>query len=131
MRLQLREHVRSTGKLSGGARVPDCSARLSAPSRMFSSSAVKLELGGARNPLDLMSENHAAQLIANGQAVSLVGELDFAKATDQLNNYLTAIKGSYHIYGRMKQLSLVDVIRGRAHGDAIRRTHSRLPGRPV
>ncbi len=40
MRLRLRKHVRSTGKLSGGARVPDCSARLSAPSRIFSKRAL-------------------------------------------------------------------------------------------
>lgn len=68
------------------------------------------DLGGAQNTLDLMSENHSAQLVANGQAVSLVGELDFAEAMDQLNNYIAATKGSYAIYTRMKQLSLFDAI---------------------
>ncbi|ACA93815.1 MULTISPECIES: flagellar hook-associated protein FlgL [Burkholderia cepacia complex] len=68
------------------------------------------DLGGAQNTLDLMSENHSAQLVANGQAVSLVGELDFAEAIDQLNNYIAAVKGSYAIYTRMTQLSLFDAI---------------------
>ncbi|WP_175885445.1 flagellar hook-associated protein FlgL [Burkholderia sp. BCC0044] len=74
------------------------------------SSAKIAQLGGARNTLDLVNENHEAQLVANGQAASLVGELDFAEAMDQFNNYVTAIKGSYQIYGRMKQLSLFDAI---------------------
>ncbi|CAJ0819377.1 flagellar hook-associated protein FlgL [Ralstonia flaminis] len=67
-------------------------------------------LGGAQNTLQLMDDNHSAQLIANGQATQLVGELDFAEAYDQLNNYIAAMKGTYQIYGRMKQLSLFDAI---------------------
>lgn len=73
-------------------------------------SAKIAHLGGAQNTLDLMAENHAAQLIANGQAASLVGELDLAEAYDQLNNYMTAMKGTYEVYGRLKQLSLFDAI---------------------
>ncbi len=73
-------------------------------------SAKIAHLGGAQNTLELMAENHASQLIANGQAASLVGELDFAEAMDQLNNYMTAMKGSYEIYGRMKKMSLFDAI---------------------
>jgi len=67
-------------------------------------------LGGAQNTLELMGSNHEAQLIANGQAASLVGELDMAEAYDKLTNYMTAMKGTYEIYGRMKQLSLFDAI---------------------
>ena len=73
-------------------------------------SAKIAHLGGAQNTLTLMSDNHAAQLIANGQAASLVGELDQAEAYDQLSNYMVAMKGTYEVYGRMKQLSLFDVI---------------------
>jgi len=73
-------------------------------------SAKIAHLGGAQNTLTLMNDNHAAQLIANGQATSLVGELDFADAIDQLNNYMTAMKGTYEIYGRMKKMSLFDAI---------------------
>lgn len=73
-------------------------------------SAKIAHLGGAQNTLQLMSENHASQLIANGQASALVGEQDFGEAMDQLNNYMTAMKGSYEIYGRMTKLSLFDAI---------------------
>lgn len=73
-------------------------------------SAKIASLGGGQNTLQLMDDNHAAQLVANGQATQLVGELDFADAIDQLNNYMTAMKGTYEIYGRMKQLSLFDAI---------------------
>ncbi|MGM3276869.1 flagellar hook-associated protein FlgL [Ralstonia sp. 24A2] len=67
-------------------------------------------LGGAQNTLTLMSDNHAAQLIANGQAASLVGELDQAEAYDQLSNYMVAMKGTYETYARMTKMSLFDVI---------------------
>ncbi|HGL4260776.1 flagellar hook-associated protein FlgL [Burkholderia dolosa] len=73
-------------------------------------SAKLSELGGAQNTLSLMKENHSAQVVANEQASDLVGGLDFAEAMVQLNNYMTATKGSYAIYARMNELSLFDVI---------------------
>ncbi len=73
-------------------------------------SAKIAHLGGAQNTLTLMGDNHAAQLIANGQAAGLVDGFDFAEATDQMNNYLVAMKGTYEIYGRMKKMSLFDAI---------------------
>ncbi|GAB7539418.1 flagellar hook-associated protein FlgL [Burkholderia sp. 3C] len=67
-------------------------------------------LGGAQRTLDLLDDNHEAMLVANGQAADLVGGLDYAEATDALNNYLVAVKGSYQIYARVRQLSLFDVL---------------------
>ncbi|MBN3727298.1 flagellin N-terminal helical domain-containing protein [Burkholderia sp. Ac-20379] len=67
-------------------------------------------LGGAQNTLDRLDDSHEAMLVANGQAADLVGGLDYAEATDALNNYLVAVKGSYQIYARVRQLSLFDVL---------------------
>jgi flagellar hook-associated protein 3 FlgL len=67
-------------------------------------------LGGAQNTLSLMDDNHAAMLVSNGQASNLVGELDFAKAVDELNNYMLAVQGTYQVYGKVKQLSLFDIL---------------------
>lgn len=73
-------------------------------------SAKIAHLGGAQNTLSLMAENHSAQLVANGQATALVGELDAAEAIDKITNYMTAMQGTYKIYGRIQQLSLFDAI---------------------
>lgn len=67
-------------------------------------------LGGAQGTLERLDDNHEAMLVANGQAADLVGGLDYAEATDALNNYLVAVKGSYQIYARVRQLSLFDVL---------------------
>ncbi|MFH5254440.1 flagellar hook-associated protein FlgL [Burkholderia semiarida] len=67
-------------------------------------------LGGAQNTLTLMSTNHAAMQVANGQASTLVGELDFAEAVDELNRYVMAVQGTYQAYGKIQQLSLFEVI---------------------
>ncbi|KVO87720.1 flagellar hook protein [Burkholderia ubonensis] len=68
------------------------------------------QLGGAQNTLTLMSDTHDAMLVANGQASTLVGELDFAAAVEELNGYMMAVQGTYQAYGKIKQLSLFDVL---------------------
>ncbi|MFC4762297.1 flagellar hook-associated protein FlgL [Dyella koreensis] len=68
------------------------------------------KLGGAQNTISLLDENHAAMLVSNGQAAQVIGELDYAEAYDRLNNYVTAVQGSYQIYSRVMQLSPFDVI---------------------
>jgi flagellar hook-associated protein 3 FlgL len=67
-------------------------------------------LGAAHNTLALLADNHAAMRVANGQASTLVGELDFAEAIEELNQYTMAVQGTYHAYGKIRQLSLFDVI---------------------
>ncbi|WP_367648858.1 flagellar hook-associated protein FlgL [Burkholderia contaminans] len=67
-------------------------------------------LGAAHNTLALLADNHAAMRVANGQASTLVGELDIAEAIEALNRYTMAVQGTYHAYGKIRQLSLFDVI---------------------
>jgi len=67
-------------------------------------------LGNAQNTLALLSNNHAAMLVTNDQANILVGELDFAAAVEELNRYVMAVQGTYQAYGKIRQLSLFDVI---------------------
>jgi flagellar hook-associated protein 3 FlgL len=67
-------------------------------------------LGGAQNTLSLLDDNHAAMLVSNGEAAHIVGQVDYAKAMDALNGYMTAMKGAYQVYGRIAQLSLFDVL---------------------
>lgn len=68
--------------------------------------------GGAQNTLTLMGDNHAALLVANGEAMNMVGELDFAAAMDQLNNYMVAVQATHMVYSRVMQLNPYDILRG-------------------
>ncbi|MEK6349366.1 MAG: flagellar hook-associated protein FlgL [Burkholderia sp.] len=87
------------------------SAALDALTASFDTAGNRIAgLGGAQRTLDRLEDDHEAMLVANGQAADLVGGLDYAEATDALNNYLVAVKGSYQIYARVRQLSLFDVL---------------------
>ncbi|WP_153099501.1 flagellar hook-associated protein 3 [Paraburkholderia hayleyella] len=73
-------------------------------------SAQIARLGGAQNTLDLLDQSHEAMLVSNGEAANMVGQLDYAKAYDEMSNYMVAVQGTYKVYGRVAQLSLFDIL---------------------
>lgn len=67
-------------------------------------------LGGARNTLQTLGDNHANVSLSNQQAGLTLGALDYSEAAVKLEGYSTALQATQKAYAKVSGLSLFDVI---------------------
>ncbi len=67
-------------------------------------------IGGRQNILDTLENNHGNVSVSNQQAMTTLGQLDYADAAVRLNGYTQAVQATQKAYAKVSALSLFDVI---------------------
>lgn len=67
-------------------------------------------LGGARNILQTLDDNHSNVSLSNKQAAITLGQLDYGDAAVKLNAYTTALEATQKAYGKVSALSLFNIL---------------------
>lgn len=67
-------------------------------------------IGGTRNIIATLEDNHANVSLSNKQAAIDIGQLDYGDAAVKLNGYTSALQATQKAYAQVSKLSLFDVI---------------------
>jgi len=73
--------------------------------------SVRSEIGGRQRAIDLQNNLNESTRIRAEQTRSTLQDLDFAEASTQLNQYLTALQAAQQSFAQIQNLSLFNVIR--------------------
>ncbi|SCK17663.1 flagellar biosynthesis protein FlgL [Vogesella sp. LIG4] len=97
--------------ISNPATQANITASLNLVDSTMNSVSAKIALqGGAQNTLQTLDGNHANVSLSNQQAALSLGQLDYGKASVELNGYTTAVQATQKVYGRVSQLSLFNAL---------------------